>query len=110
MAQPERVNGRRAGNVLVSAMGVKIPQHVVYRSFAAETVLLNIETGKYYGLNQTAGRMLEALDRYGEVERVVSELAGEFDVADDVLRNDLLSLCSHLAENGLIEFQPDTAA
>ena len=37
-------------------LNVKLPQHVVYRDFVSETVLLNIQTGKYHGLNPTAGR------------------------------------------------------
>ena len=36
-----------------------VPQHVVYRRFAAETVVLNLETGTYHGLNATGARMLE---------------------------------------------------
>ena len=44
------------------ASRARLPQHVVHRSFVAETVVLNLRTGKYHGLNPTAGRMLEALD------------------------------------------------
>ena len=41
---------------------VTVPQHVVYRSFPTETVVLNLNTGKYHGLNATAGRMLDELE------------------------------------------------
>jgi hypothetical protein len=33
----------------VPTPGVRLPEHVVYRSFEAETVLLNLRTGEYYG-------------------------------------------------------------
>jgi DNA-binding CsgD family transcriptional regulator len=42
---------------------VRVPQHVVHRAFPARTVVLNLETGKYHGLNPTAGRMLTALEQ-----------------------------------------------
>ena len=42
---------------------VRIPQHVVHRHFPAQTVVLNLETGRYHGLNPTAGRMLDALEQ-----------------------------------------------
>ena len=34
-----------------AALSARIPQHVVFRGFATETVVLNLETGKYHGLN-----------------------------------------------------------
>ena len=94
----------------MSIARVRIPQHVVYRSLASETVVLNVQTGIYYGLNQTAGRMLERLDRIGDVETAIPQLAAEFDVADDVIRKDLLGLCADLEKKGLIEVNPPEGA
>ena len=54
---------------------VRLPQHVVHRSFVAETVVLNLRTGKYHGLNPTAGKMLEALDAAPTVGAAVPVLA-----------------------------------
>ena len=43
---------------------VRVPRHVVHRDFPAQTVILNLETGKYHGLNPTAGTdALRAGDR-----------------------------------------------
>ncbi len=55
----------------VLAATARMPAHVVYREFPAEVVLLNLQTGRYHGLNPTAGRMLRALEERGliEVER-----------------------------------------
>jgi len=40
---------------------VRVPEHVVYRDFAEQTVALNLETGRYHGLNPTAAAMVDAL-------------------------------------------------
>ena len=45
------------------AMKARVPENVVHRQFAAETVILNLDTGLYHGLNVTGGRMMEVLDR-----------------------------------------------
>jgi hypothetical protein len=50
-------------DTLLSA-SLRLPQHVVHRSFVAETVVLNLQTGKYHGLNPVGGRMLEVGRRY----------------------------------------------
>jgi PqqD family protein of HPr-rel-A system len=82
---------------------VRLPQHVVYRSFVAETVVLNLRTGQYHGLNPTAGRMLEALDAAPTVGATVPELAQEYGVEPAKVESDLLALCQGLLERGLIE-------
>ena len=58
---------------------VRVPANVVYRPFPAETVVLNLDTGTYHGLNNTGGRMLELLDQLGEVKQVAGVLQAEFD-------------------------------
>ena len=85
------------------AAKVKVPQHVVYRSFPSETVVLNLQTGKYHGLNATAGRMLDALARADCVRDAAVELAGSYEQPQDVIEGDLCVLCTSLLERGLIE-------
>jgi hypothetical protein len=88
---------------------VTIPRHVVYRTFVSETVVLNIETGQYHGLNATAGRMLEALERHGTVAEATMPLCREFDQPAERIRSDLLALCKGLHARGLIDVQASDA-
>jgi Coenzyme PQQ synthesis protein D (PqqD) len=81
----------------------RVPDHIVHRSFPAETVVLNLETGKYHGLNPTAGRMLETLDQLGSVDEAAAVLAAEYAQPLETVRTDLAAFCSDLAERGLIE-------
>jgi hypothetical protein len=87
-----------------------LPQHVVHRSFVAETVVLNLRTGKYHGLNPTAGKMLEALETSPTVGAAVPELAGEYGLEEEQIQRDLLALTRGLLERGLIETTDDAAA
>jgi hypothetical protein len=82
---------------------VRLPQHVVHRSFVAETVVLNLKTGKYHGLNPTAGRMLEALAAAPTAGAIVPELAREYGVEPAKVESDLIALCQGLLQRGLIE-------
>jgi hypothetical protein len=93
------------------AVRVRLPQHIVHRSFVAETVVLNLRTGKYHGLNPTAGRMLEALEQAPTVGSVIPELAQEYGLEQAQIERDLIDLCAGLLERGLIEVidEPSTA-
>jgi hypothetical protein len=82
---------------------VRIPNHVVYRSFVQETVVLNLETGRYHGLNTTAGAMLAALDAAGSIRGALESLAETFPDACDRLEQDLLRFCEDATERGLIQ-------
>jgi hypothetical protein len=91
------------------AAKVKVPQHVVYRSFPAETVVLNLETGKYHGLNATAGRMLEALERAACLRDAAAAMATECGQEQTVVERDMCELCDALLERGLIEIDGSPA-
>jgi hypothetical protein len=93
----------RAFNDNLTDAVLGVPRHVVYRDFAAETVLLNIDTGTYHGLNPVAGKMLEVLDRVGRFGEAVPLLVAEFDQPQDVIERDLAGLCQGLLQRGLLE-------
>jgi hypothetical protein len=81
---------------------VTVPQHVVYRSFPSETVVLNLETGKYHGLNATAGGMLETMETAASVRDAALTLAARYGEPEELVEADLCQLCAALLERGLI--------
>ena len=93
---------RPADDPLISAR-VRVPEHVVYRDFGDETVVLNLDSGMYHGLNRTAAAMLSVLGESDTVGAAVERLAREFEQPPEVIERDLLDLCRSLDERGLIE-------
>jgi hypothetical protein len=85
------------------ASNIKVPQHVVYRSFPSETVVLNLETCKYHGLNPTAGQMLDALQQAPCLRDAAAALAERYDQSQSVIERDMCELCQLLLERGLVE-------
>ena len=107
MTDPANTEPRQIGETA----RISVPSHVVYRAFVTETVALNIETGQYHGLNSTAGRMLEELERRGTVAGAAPALAQEFEQPVDRIRVDLVTLCETLHARGLIVVgEPDAAS
>jgi hypothetical protein len=82
---------------------LRVPDHVVYREFPEETIVLNLDSGMYHGLNPTASRMLEVVQQRDSVGAAVDDLAKEFEQPREVIERDLLGLCRTLEERGLIE-------
>jgi hypothetical protein len=82
---------------------LRVPEHVVFRTIDAETVVLNLDSGQYHGLNGTAGRMLELLGESGSVRDTATAVAAEFDQPVDRVTDDLVGLCRELLDRGLLE-------
>jgi hypothetical protein len=81
---------------------VRVPDHVVYRPFPTETVVLNLRRGLYHGLNDVAGRMLETLDELHSVRAASERLAAEYGCPLAELQTDLCALCDDLIARDLL--------
>jgi hypothetical protein len=88
---------------------VRVPEHVVYRDFPEETVILNLDSGMYHGLNKTAARMVTTLEASPSVEAAIDSLTAEFGQPREVIVRDVLTLCRTLGERGLIEHDAEHA-
>jgi hypothetical protein len=85
---------------------VIVPTHVLVRHLDGETVLLNLETEKYFGLDVTGTRMWEIVIHSPSIEAAFEGLSEEFDVQPEMLRNHLAELLAQLVENGLLKVMP----
>jgi hypothetical protein len=94
-----------AGNEHLLSSKVSIPEHVAFRSFAHETVILNLETGKYHGLDRIGGRLFELLPRADSLRAAARQLAEEYGQPLEAVELDAVELCVALRERGLLEFE-----
>lgn len=82
---------------------LKIPTTVLYRELDGEILLVNVDTGYYFGLNEVGTRMWRALERHGRLEPALAELGGVYQIEPERLRADLTELAEKLCEHGLLE-------
>src|SRR3954453_13954601 len=82
-----------------------LPEHVVYRAFDVETVLLDLGTGRYHGLNPTGGRVLELMVSGANAGDAMEQLAEEYGQDERTVREDMVAFCCALADRGLIELR-----
>lgn len=81
---------------------ISIPKDVLFREIDGEAVILNLETGKYFGLDQVGTRMWQLLAEHSQIEPAVNALAEEYDATKDQLQHDLLELIDRLASHQLL--------
>jgi Coenzyme PQQ synthesis protein D (PqqD) len=85
---------------------VIVPSHVLIRVLDKESVLLNIETERYFGLDETGTRMWQLVTAAPKIEVAYQQLLDEYDVEPELLRDNLTDLLGRLVENGLLQVVP----
>jgi Coenzyme PQQ synthesis protein D (PqqD) len=83
-----------------------VPAHVLVRYLDRECVLLNLETERYFGLDETGTRIWQLVTAASNIDAAFQDLLAEYDVQPELLRANLNELMSRLVENGLLEVIP----
>ena len=65
-------------------------------------MILNLETGHYFGLDEVGARMVELIGEHGDVEKVVACMVEEYDASQSQIKADLEELLKELVINNLV--------
>ena len=79
-----------------------IPDHVLSRKAAGETVVLNLDNEEYYSLDDVGARAWELMETGITFAEAIATLLDEYEVEGDLLRADLTALVGDLVESGLV--------
>ena len=82
---------------------LRVPDDVATRKLGDETILLNLKTGTYFGLDVVGSRFLELLERDGRIAVALHTMLEEFDVKPETLEVDILRLSEEMRSKGLLE-------
>ncbi|MEY8120409.1 PqqD family protein [Falsihalocynthiibacter sp. BN13B15] len=82
----------------------EIPVHVVSRQVDGELVILDLESGLYFGLNEVGARFFALASEGASVDAVYDAMLQEYDVDAETLECDIRSLVSELEQRKLITY------
>lgn len=83
----------------------KVPEHVVHRALAHETVLLNVSSSTYHAIDEVGGRFLEAILAAPSVASAAETLAAEYEQPAERISDDMTTFCNDLLERDLIALE-----
>jgi hypothetical protein len=82
---------------------VRVPPSTLSRELQGETVLLQLERGEYFGLDEIGTRIWQLMVECGDLDVVGARLAEEFEADPEALRRDVEDLAQDMAARHLIE-------
>lgn len=98
------VAGRdRVGEEIQAPMKYRAVSEHLSCDLGGEAVILNLKTGKYYGLNSIGVRIWQLLQSPASFSSIETQILDEFDVEREECRNEISSFLGLLKSESLIE-------
>lgn len=89
---------------------ISIAPDVIFQHVAGETVLLDLKSEKYFGLNELGTRLWSLMQDQIPLNEILKRLHSEYQVEYDRLETDVVNLLEELQANELIsDFGSDKA-
>ena len=82
---------------------VRATPDTMVQELAGESVLLNLASENYFGLDEVGTRMWQVLTTAPSIQAAYEVLLAEYDTEAERLRQDLGDLLEKLVSNGLVE-------
>lgn len=83
-------------------MHLRIGHNVVFRDLAGESVLLNLDSGTYFGLDAVGTRVWNLIAEQGSASLAIETLLAEYDVEAPRLEKDVTALIDRLLAKRLL--------
>jgi hypothetical protein len=79
-----------------------IPPQVMARTVGDETVILDLASGTYFGLDPVGARIWALMGERKTLAEICATMLEEYEVEREQLEADVLRLAAELAERGLV--------
>jgi hypothetical protein len=81
---------------------ITLSPRVISQEVSGETVILDLESENYFGLDAVGTRIWQLIGEHGDLRRIVTTLLEEYEVEEAQLLTDLETLITDAAGRGLI--------
>jgi Coenzyme PQQ synthesis protein D (PqqD) len=92
---------------IIPTKKIVVPPDVLVNVIDGESVLLNLKSECYFGLDEVGTRMWQVLSESASVKLAYEALLKEYDVEPEQLQRDLENLIDQLVEHGLVATTDD---
>jgi len=80
---------------------VAVSEDAVFRELDGEAVVLNLETGMYFGLDTVGTVIWQAIEPRGTLRQALDRVVADFAADPATVESDLIELAGNLLDKGL---------
>ena len=81
---------------------VTVPAQVMARTVGNETVILDLASGTYYGLDPVGARMWQLMTEGQTLAQLCTQMLDEYEVSQEDIERDVLALVQTLLDKQLV--------
>ncbi len=81
---------------------VTLSPDVISQEVSGETVLLDLNSEHYFGLDEVGTRIWQLIDSSGNLQEIYDTMLSEYEVEADQLREDMTQLLGDIEKAGLV--------
>lgn len=83
---------------------IKFSSEILTQEVGGETVILDLKTESYFGLDEVGTRIWQLLQQEKDTQNITETMLDEYDVEEKQLEKDIQNLLTKLNEAGIITF------
>ena len=84
---------------------ITLSPDVISQEVSGETVLLDLQSENYFGLDEVGTRIWQLIKETNDLEAIFNTLLAEYDVSEERLQGDLDALLGEIAGLGLVKLE-----
>ena len=87
---------------------ITLSTEVISQEVSGETVLLDLESENYFGLDEVGTRIWQLINETNDLAAIYQTLLAEYDVSEERLQQDLDNLLGEISKLGLVTLEQRT--
>ena len=84
---------------------ISLSPEVISQEVSGETVLLDLESENYFGLDEVGTRIWQLIKETNDLQSIYKTLLTEYDVSEERLQQDLDTLLAEISSLGLVTLE-----
>jgi len=86
---------------------IEISSEVLTQEVDGETVILDLKSESYFGLDEIGTRIWQLLQEQEDIETITETMLNEYDVEEEKLEKDIQNLLTQLNKAGIVALNND---
>jgi len=86
---------------------IKISSEVLTQEVGGETVILDLKSESYFGLDEVGTRIWQLLQEQENIQTITATMLNEYDVEEKQLEKDIQNLLTQLNKAGIVTLNYD---
>ena len=86
---------------------IEISSEVLTQELDGETVILDLKSESYFGLDKVGTRIWQLLQEQEDIQTITATMLNEYDVGEEQLEKDIQNLLTQLNKAGIVTLNYD---